>query len=244
MVPELDSPQTRMLSKEKNLGVGFETKAPAAYRCLGQSVLHGSCLWVPDGCLAAALTTQEGKWLRAAWGCRRAEGEDFVEWWAEQNSLIRRLRASLGIPSLLHRVLASTWKWHGHVCRGSAGPAAFEPLQWRNVWWWRREQRNSQGLRHPRSGWPRTADYWMERWECMAKQGAWPWLAQDRRGWTKATGAFIKMANDELKGPRLPDEWRSGRAWQEALRETRPWEQPADDAADSSDGESLEAEAS
>ena len=151
---------------------------PAALWAIGAAHPHDSLL---RGANSIQLTQ-----LRQMIGVKRKAAEEWVEW----NQ--RSLRHSRGVLArhLEFRwssiILKSVWRLHGHIIRHQDDATAL--IQWRNLAWWKQEQRSNNGMRHP------------HRYNAMLETErlldtiAHPWqsTAQNRSKWASLEQGFIR----------------------------------------------------
>ena len=201
------------------------TRIRALYGSRAQTALHGSPLWKLDSSTNEWIVRRESKWLRGMFADnRRAEGEDFSTWWRGINRAGQIVRARCRQPSLLQMAAAASWGWWGHLAREHGGAAATAAWKWRSFLWWREEQNDPRGMRHPTSGWLRGPEEDLQAWMDQKAPGSlWKDVAQDRNAWSRGRASFVAWTNERLKGPKMPRTWATETVWTEACGSLAPW---------------------
>ena len=135
----------------------------------------------PHDALLKGANTLQLLQLRQMLGVKRRPTEDWVSLRYTRGVLAQRqdLRWSSVILKLV-------WRLHGHLARHQDDATSL--MQWRNLAWWKKEQQNPKGLRHPHR-----YNAMLET-ERMLDAIAHPWhiTAQNRNRWATLEEAFVK----------------------------------------------------
>ncbi|CAE7291589.1 pol [Symbiodinium sp. CCMP2592] len=130
---------------------------------LVRSLVEGTFAWTAGAVhwsstdLKAANTLQLHI-LRDAFGIKRRQGEDWVQWNARSMRFCRLWMCTHSITRWSTKVLTLQHTLHGHWARRTedCGHGVFpdlclamRALKWKNMMWWRNEQEQTNGLRHP-----------------------------------------------------------------------------------------------
>ena len=214
----------------------FASRLDKAYSTLGQSTLHGCQLWVPSTRLRLRLCGRENRWLRQL-GCQsRPDDVPWLLWWRQEHARLQEERVLAGQFCLLQSFLGLFLSWWGHAARGSAGLAATEALQWRNLPWWRCEQCNPFGARHPSTGWRESHEIMLEAWTAEWFSRNWLIDASDHTWWRAMRSSWLSWANEKLGGPQMPLEIDRG-TWRRMRRQVCPWRMEEEESARSDEDE-------
>lgn len=186
--------------------VPAEERLRVFYSTVAACFLYGCGLWRLDQRVRDSVCRREGRWLRQILAAPRPAAQDWVDWWRCANRQAHADRARMGHTSLLDRVLAATWGWHGHLARLQDSPAV-EVSRWRDTSWWRAQQatftNHTTAGRHPSSSWRRAPERMI-----AAYQPQWRFLAQDREAWRVEMRRWVTAMRDRWRGPQPPRDSR------------------------------------
>ena len=124
-----------------------EHKLTAYGRFVTPAALWAAGAAHPHDALLKGANTLQLLQLRRMLGVKRRPTEEWLHW--NQRSLrytrvILARRPELRWSSV---ILKQVWRLHGHLARHQDDATAL--MQWRNLAWWKQEQRSATGLRHP-----------------------------------------------------------------------------------------------
>ena len=174
---------------------------------LRPAALWGCSAWPPHETLLKAANSCQLHYVRKIVGLGKRAGETWVDW--NQRGL-RDARAKVHhhqVQRWSTHALRRIWGLWGHVARQHES-CTKEILLWRGQKWWKAEQANPRGLRHPSRFNPHTD---IERAVAAVGGQDWDIRAQDRLWWQAQTEEFVT---------RHDPPWSSGR--QKALGNLAP----------------------
>ncbi|CAE7458351.1 unnamed protein product [Symbiodinium natans] len=161
------------------------------------TALWGCSTWpAHDALLRQANAIQLGQ-VRQMMGHRRRPTESWTEWNTRTLRLARLALQYHNVQRWSTHTLHRTWSLAGHIARGE-GPTKQIAL-WKNMQWWRGEQKKRGGARHAKRFNPNLDP---ERHLATIGGDNWVEVAQDRGEWRRLSTKFVE---------RFDTPWASGR---------------------------------
>ena len=150
------------------------------------AALWGCAAWPPHDTLLRAANTCQLHYVRNVMQCKRQATETWVDW--NQRSLrgARALVWKMGVQRWSSHALTRIWGLWGHVARQEG--LTKKVLLWRGLHWWRQEQANPRGQRHPGRFNP-SQD--IERSIAAVAGDEWATAAANRTWWRAQESVFI-----------------------------------------------------
>ena len=140
------------------------------------------------------LNACQHKLLRRLRGFKRAPGEAWLPWEIRTLRETRALMHHHGVQRWSTVSLQRIWNLWGHLARHPS--VARRVLFWRCLSWWRREQQNPRGARHPARFCPHTdPERKLQEAVDARERGHVPWeeVAQDRQKWASLRETFVQL---------------------------------------------------
>ena len=169
--------------------------------CVIQAFAWAAETWILTKARLTHFRGLHTRWLKAIVPCPGAlQGLDDQNRHLEYTRHVRQLLEQSGFPLLDAFISQKVWKWAGHIARL---PTQFPGSGWlyfKDVEWWRLQQKNPQGPRHL------NYDANVARWENVlvkysSFRPAWKKAAQKREVWTKGFHVFLQILGRSGKEP-------------------------------------------
>ena len=153
--------------------------------CVSKSVLWCCESWLPTEEEKRRLQSAQNDMLRRIVGIKRRPQEEWVPWIIRATHVARDAACKYGVQSWVNTLLATKWRWAGHIARMPSDRWCKKTVEWRDAEWC--ATRNVVGGR-PRRPW-RTR--WF-RWEDDLREHSMFWKdeAQHRDRWKQCTSSF------------------------------------------------------
>ena len=176
-------------------------------------MLHGCGSWAWSQSLYQSIAVWEGRALRRIVGAGRRSDEDWLPWFRRSTRLAKNLYLKLGHTPLATRVLGEIHRAASRLqppCRNRFTAAAStvvllaDAIEWKDTWWWHREQAVGQ-LLDPRGGDWRHSPKFGNRgntWDAVLVYAyglEWNLVARDPVKWAASLKEFVHKAYEHAK---------------------------------------------